>query len=81
VIFGAAAKDLWDLTRHQGGITPEMRTAFLLGILISAITGCATIALFLNFLRRRSLNFFVAYRVIFGIIVIALAHFFRFTGR
>jgi len=26
------------------------------------------------------LTFFVAYRVIFGIIIIALAHFFRFTG-
>jgi len=26
------------------------------------------------------LTFFVAYRVIFGIMIIALAHFFRFTG-
>jgi undecaprenyl-diphosphatase len=77
VILGAAAKDLWDLMRHEGGITPEMRSAFFLGILISAVTGCATIAFFLNFLRRRSLNLFVAYRIIFGIIVIALATFFR----
>jgi undecaprenyl-diphosphatase len=77
IILGAAAKDLWDLMRHEGGVTPEMRTAFLLGILISAITGCATIAFFLNFLRNRSLNFFVAYRIVFGIMVIALATFFR----
>jgi undecaprenyl-diphosphatase len=77
VILGAAAKDLWDLMRHEGGITPDMRTAFLLGILISAVTGCATIAFFLNFLRRRSLNFFVTYRIVLGILIIAFAGFFR----
>ena len=31
---------------------------------------------FLNFLRRHSLNFFIYYRIIFGIMVIALAYFF-----
>ncbi|HYK60998.1 MAG TPA: undecaprenyl-diphosphatase UppP [Bryobacteraceae bacterium] len=75
IILGAAAKDLWDLLRHEGGITPEMRTAFLLGILISGITGCVTIAFFLNFLRRRSLAFFVGYRIVFGVAIIALARF------
>ena len=75
IILGAAAKDCWDLMRHEGGIPPEMRTAFLLGILISAVTGGATIAFFLSFLRRRSLAWFVAYRVVFGIMVIALAIF------
>jgi undecaprenyl pyrophosphate phosphatase UppP len=34
----------------------------------------------MRYLRRGTLNFFVAYRVIFGIIIIALAHFFRLTG-
>ena len=75
IILGAAAKDCWDLLRHEGGIPPELRTAFLLGILISGITGGVTIAFFLNFLRRRSLNWFVAYRVVFGIMVFALAIF------
>jgi undecaprenyl-diphosphatase len=50
-----------------------MHTAFVAGIIASAITGCITIAFFLNFLRRRSLSLFVWYRIIFGIIVIALA--------
>jgi undecaprenyl-diphosphatase len=77
IILGAAAKDLWDLMRHQGGITPDMRTAFLLGIVISAITGCATIAFFLNFLRRRSLTFFVGYRIVFGVLIILFANFLR----
>jgi undecaprenyl-diphosphatase len=80
-IGAAAAKDFYDLMKHQGGIPPEMRTAFLVGILMSGITGCLVIRFFLNYLRQGTFTFFVAYRVIFGIIVIALAHFFRFTGR
>jgi undecaprenyl-diphosphatase len=79
-IAAAAGKDFWDLMRHQGGLPPEMRTAFLAGIAVSAITGCLAIGFFLRFLRRRSLAFFVYYRIVFGIIVIALATFFRYSG-
>jgi undecaprenyl-diphosphatase len=74
-IAAAAGKDFWDLMRHEGGLPPEMRVPFAVGILVSAITGCLTIRFFLTFLRSRSLNFFICYRVIFGIIVIALAVF------
>jgi undecaprenyl-diphosphatase len=77
IILGAGAKDAWDLLKHKDTIPPEMQTAFVVGILVSAVTGIATIAFFLNFLRRRSLTVFVAYRVIFGIMVIALAKYFR----
>jgi undecaprenyl-diphosphatase len=82
-IAGAAAKDAWDLMRHGGGIAgiaPDMRTALVVGVVVSAITGALTIQFFLNFLKKRSLSFFVWYRVIFGIIVIALATFFRYHG-
>jgi len=82
-IAGAAAKDAWDLMRHGGGIAGiphDMRMALLVGVIVSAIVGALTIQFFLNFLRRRSLSFFVWYRVIFGIIVIALATFFRYHG-
>ncbi len=79
-IAAAAGKDFWDLMKHQGGIPPEMRTAFLAGIAVSAITGCLAIGFFLHFLRRRSLAFFIYYRIFFGIIVIALATFFRYSG-
>lgn len=75
IILGAALKDAWDLFRHEGGIPHEMQVAFGVGILVSAVTGGLTIALFLNFLRRHGLAFFVAYRIIFGIIVVALAVF------
>jgi undecaprenyl-diphosphatase len=75
IILGAAAKDAFDLLRHKEAIPHEMQIAFVLGIIVSGITGCATIAFFLNYLRSRSLNAFVIYRIIFGIIVIALAVF------
>jgi undecaprenyl-diphosphatase len=75
IILGAAAKDAWDLLKHKEAIPHDMQVAFLLGILVSGITGCLTIAFFLKYLRSRSLNVFVAYRIIFGIIVLALAFF------
>lgn len=78
-VIAAAAKHFWDLTKHEGGLAPDMRTPFLLGIAVSAITGIIVIRFFLDYMRRRSYTVFVAYRIIFGIIVIALA-FFRFGG-
>jgi undecaprenyl-diphosphatase len=80
IIAGACAKKFWDLHKHQGGLPADMHTAFIAGIAASAITGCIAIAFFLNFLRRQSLSVFVWYRIIFGIIVFALA-FFRLGGR
>src|SRR5262249_19241835 len=71
-IAGAAAKAFYDLHK-AGGIEPEMRTAFLVGVALSAVTGWFVIAWFLRYLQRQSLSFFVYYRVIFGIIVLALA--------
>lgn len=56
IILGAAAKDAWDLLKGKEAIPPEMQMAFGLGILISAITGCVTIAFFLKYLRTRSLG-------------------------
>jgi len=79
-IAAAAAKQLYDLMKHEGGIPLEMRTPMVVGILVSAVSGALVIHLFINYLRRGTLNAFIAYRVIFGIIIIALAHFFRFTG-
>jgi undecaprenyl-diphosphatase len=71
-IAAAAAKAFHDLTKH-GGIPAGMHTPFVLGIVISALSGLAVIALLLRFLQRHTLYFFIYYRVIFGIIVIALA--------
>jgi undecaprenyl-diphosphatase len=76
-IAAAAAKSVWDLWKHEGGLTVEMRIPVLIGIVVSALVGWAVIAFFLKYLREHTLKFFVYYRIIFGIIVIALAIFFR----
>ena len=78
-IAGAALDAFLDLMKH-GGIEPGMGLAFALGMAVSAVTGCLVIAFFLRYLRRNSLNFFVYYRIVFGIIVIALATVFRQTA-
>jgi undecaprenyl-diphosphatase len=78
-VAGIALKKFYDLYKHEGGIPHGMQTPMLVGMLVSAITGCIVIRFFLDFLRQRTFGVFVAYRIIFGIIVIALA-FFRFGG-
>jgi undecaprenyl-diphosphatase len=79
IIAGAAASKLFHMVRH-GGLPAEMRTPFALGILISALTGCLVIAFFLKYLQRHTLRVFIFYRIIFGILVIALAFFRRPAG-
>ena len=78
-IAAAALKGIWDIRKH-GGIEPDMKLPFVVGILVSAVLGAMVIAVFLRYLRRSSLMPFVYYRIVFGIIVIALAAFFRFTA-
>ena len=73
-IAAAAASDLHHMMK-AGGIPHEMRIAYVVGITVSAIVGIAVIAWFLRYLRRNTLMFFVYYRLIFGIIVLALAFF------
>ena len=73
----------WSWVRSAPIHTPWAKlagSALLVGIVVSGVTGCLVIRFFMHYLRRGTLTFFVAYRVIFGIIIIALAHFFRFTG-
>jgi undecaprenyl-diphosphatase len=72
-IAGAAMKALWDIHKRGGGLHTLLTAPFLVGVSVSAITGCIVIAWFLQYLRHSSLRPFVYYRVIFGIIVLALA--------
>jgi undecaprenyl-diphosphatase len=71
-IAAAALKDFWDLHK-QGGMPRDERIDFAVGIAVSAVVGVAVIALLLRYLRSHDLKFFVYYRIVFGIIVIALA--------
>jgi undecaprenyl-diphosphatase len=73
-IAAAAAKNALDLQR-QGGIPAGMHIPFAVGIVVSALTGCLVIAMLMRFLQTHTLWVFVYYRLVFGIIVIALAIF------
>lgn len=72
-IAAAAAKALHDYLK-QG---KHLDASFYLGIGVSTVAGAAVIAWFMRYLKRRTLKPFVAYRVVFGIIVFALATFVR----
>jgi undecaprenyl-diphosphatase len=74
IIAGAALKKLWDIHK-EGGIPADMKMPFAVGTLISGVVGAVVIAVFMRYLRRNSLMPFVYYRIIFGIIVVALAIF------
>jgi undecaprenyl-diphosphatase len=71
-IAAAALKAIYDL--HKEHHLHELLTGqFVVGVAVSALTGCAVIAWFLHYLRRSGLRPFVYYRIVFGIIVLALA--------
>jgi undecaprenyl-diphosphatase len=72
-VTAATAKALWDTQRHGGGLHALISLQFVLGVTLSAFTGCAVIAWLLHYLRHRGMQPFVYYRIVFGIIVLALA--------
>jgi undecaprenyl-diphosphatase len=78
-IAAAVLKKAWDIHK-EGGVPPDMKVPIVVGILLSGLLGAVVIAFFLRYLRRSSLMPFVYYRIVFGIIVIALAAFFRFSA-
>jgi undecaprenyl-diphosphatase len=71
-IAAAAGKALYDMHK-EGGLQAVFTTNFIVGVLVSALSGCAVIAWFLSYLRRGGLRPFVYWRIVFGIIVLALA--------
>lgn len=73
IIAGASLKRFVDV--YEEGLPPEMTVPFAAGALASAVVGYATIALFIKFLQFGTFRIFVYYRVIIGIIVLALATF------
>lgn len=71
-IAAAAAKAAWDLHK-SGGIAPGMQMPFLVGVVVSGLSGTLVVAFLMKFLRMHSLRVFVWYRVALGILIIALA--------
>lgn len=71
IVAASGLKAVYDLSKH--GMSEGMLVPFLVGIAGSALVGVAVIAFFLRVIRKRGLAPFIAYRILFGIIVIALA--------
>ena len=68
----AAAKDAKDLL--EVGVSSHDLAMMGIGVVVSAVVGYAVVAWLLNWLRRRSLDVFVAYRVLLaGVILAAIA--------
>jgi undecaprenyl-diphosphatase len=82
IIAGAALFKLHHVMKHglPPGETAPGAAAFVAGIVISALVGYATIAFFLRYLQTRTLTVFIVYRILFGIAVLLLWHFGRYSG-
>jgi undecaprenyl-diphosphatase len=72
IIAGAAGKALYNIHKEHG-LHDLFSSQFLIGVGVSALTGCIVIGWFLRYLHRSTLRPFVYYRLAFGIIVLALA--------
>jgi undecaprenyl-diphosphatase len=71
IIAGAALLKAHEL--HKEGLPAGMHAPFIVGILVSAIVGYATIAWLVRYLQTNTLRVFIIYRIAVGIVVIALA--------
>lgn len=71
IIAGAALVKAHEL--HKEGLPAGMHAPFLVGILVSAAVGYAAIAWLIRYLQAHTLGIFVVYRIVLGMIVIALA--------
>ena len=70
IIAGAALKKGMEI-RHAG-LPHEMRLPFLGGAIVSAVVGYLVIAVLIRYLERRTFKVFVVYRVVLGVILLAL---------
>lgn len=78
IIAGAALLKLHHVTKT--GLPAGMATPFLVGIIVSAIVGYATIAWFIRYLGTKTLTVFVVYRILIGLLVLGLGYFAGFSG-
>lgn len=77
LIAGAALKKGLEIRGH--GLPPEMRLPFLAGVIVAALVGYLVIAFLIRFLERRTFRVFVVYRLVLGVLVLALSRGFSVT--
>ena len=74
LIAGAVASKLPGLIKlHKAGAMELPISTLVISVLVSGVAGYFVIAFFLRYLQTRTLKLFVVYRIVFGIIVLALA--------
>jgi undecaprenyl-diphosphatase len=73
LIAGAVLLKAHELKKE--GLPAGMHVPFIVGVLVSAIVGYAAIAWLMRYLQAHSLKVFIVYRIVFGVLVIALASF------
>jgi undecaprenyl-diphosphatase len=57
-----------------------MATGFVVGMIVSAVVGYATIAWFIRYLQTKDLKVFIVYRILLGIAILLLGYFGGFSG-
>ena len=72
LIAGAALLKAYEV--HKEGLPAGMQAPFIVGIVVSAVVGYATIAWLIRYLQSNTLRVFIVYRIVVGIVVIALAY-------
>ena len=70
LVAGACLKKGWEI--HHHGLAADMRMPFLVGIIVSALVGYAVIGVLIRYLERRTFTIFVVYRVLLGVILLAV---------
>ena len=71
IIGGACLLKMHEL--HKQGLPPGMQAPFIVGIIVSALVGYAAIAWLIRYLQANTLRVFIIYRIVVGVVVIALA--------
>jgi undecaprenyl-diphosphatase len=71
LIAGAALLKAHEL--HKEGLPHEMQMPVLVGIIVSALVGYAAISWLIRYLQSNTLRPFIIYRIVAGVVVIALA--------
>ena len=70
ISLGAGVYKLYDLVKHpEAGVSG---LSLVVGILVSGLVGMAVIKWLIKYLGTHNLRLFVKYRVVFGLIVIAV---------
>jgi undecaprenyl-diphosphatase len=70
LVAGACLKKGMEI--HHHGLPADMHLPFIVGIVVSTLVGYAVIAALIRYLERQTFTIFVVYRVILGVVLLAV---------